>query len=113
MQRIGRLQLSVELEAAGDHYVTLFDPVSFGSRAYQFEGLVKADVAASYYPLTQDALASACSEPSTTCSILATSCKGFGTPGRVGTRRIGGDVLSRKERSPNLGVAVAGARLHR
>lgn len=48
VQRVGRLQVSFELEAAGDHYVTLFDPVSFGSRAYRFEGLVKADLAARY-----------------------------------------------------------------
>jgi outer membrane cobalamin receptor len=48
MQRVERLQWSFELEAAGDHYVTLFDPVSFGARAYRFAGLVKADLAASY-----------------------------------------------------------------
>jgi vitamin B12 transporter len=47
-QRGGQLQVSFELEAAGDHYVTLFDPVSFGARAYRFEGLVKADLAATY-----------------------------------------------------------------
>jgi vitamin B12 transporter len=50
VQRIARdLQLSFELEAAGDHYVTLFDPVSFGSRAYGFDGIVKADVAAIFW----------------------------------------------------------------
>jgi iron complex outermembrane receptor protein len=48
LQRIARLQLSFELEAAGDHYVSLFDSVSFGSRAYRFDGLVKADLAATY-----------------------------------------------------------------
>jgi outer membrane receptor protein involved in Fe transport len=42
------LRLSFELEAAGDHYVTLFDPVSFGSRAYRFAGFTKGDVAGSY-----------------------------------------------------------------
>ena len=47
-QRVGQLQVSFELEAAGDHYVTLFDPVSFEARAYRFEGLVKADLAATY-----------------------------------------------------------------
>jgi vitamin B12 transporter len=47
-QRVGALQLSFELEAAGDHYVTLFDPVSFSSRAYRFPAFAKADVAASY-----------------------------------------------------------------
>lgn len=46
-QRIRRVHLSFEVEAAGDHYVTLFDPLTFGSRAYQFEGLVKADLTAS------------------------------------------------------------------
>lgn len=48
VQRAGPVQLSFELEAAGDHYVTLFDPVSFASRAYRFDGLVKVDLAASY-----------------------------------------------------------------
>jgi vitamin B12 transporter len=46
-QRIRRVQLSFEVEAADEHYVTLFDPMTFGARAYQFEGLVKADLAAS------------------------------------------------------------------
>ena len=36
------------MEAAGDHYATLFDPVSFGSRAYRFAGVRKADLAGSY-----------------------------------------------------------------
>jgi vitamin B12 transporter len=45
---LGPLDLSFELEAAGDHYVTLFDPVSFGSRAYRFAGVTKGDVAGSY-----------------------------------------------------------------
>lgn len=45
---LGPLQLSFELEAAGDHYVTLFDPVSFGSRAYRFAGVTKGDLAGSY-----------------------------------------------------------------
>ena len=45
---LGPLQLSLELETAGDHYVTLFDPVSFGSRAYRFAGVTKGDVAGSY-----------------------------------------------------------------
>jgi vitamin B12 transporter len=44
----GRLQLSFELEAVGDHYVTLFDPVSFGSRAYRFAAVTKGDVAGTY-----------------------------------------------------------------
>lgn len=48
IQRARALDLSFELEAAGDHFVTLFDPVSFGSRAYRFTGFAKADVAASY-----------------------------------------------------------------
>jgi outer membrane receptor protein involved in Fe transport len=47
-QRLGPLQASFELEATGDHYVALFDSVTFGSRAYRFEGLRKADLAASY-----------------------------------------------------------------
>lgn len=47
-QHVGPLHVSFELETAGDHYVTLFDPVSFGSRAYRFTGVTKGDVAASY-----------------------------------------------------------------
>jgi vitamin B12 transporter len=47
-QHVGAVQLSFELEAAGDHFVTLFDPVSFGSRAYRFGGFTKADVGARY-----------------------------------------------------------------
>jgi iron complex outermembrane receptor protein len=45
---LGPLHLSFELQAAGDHYVTLFDPVSFDSRAYRFAGVTAADVAGSY-----------------------------------------------------------------
>jgi outer membrane receptor protein involved in Fe transport len=48
VHRADRWQWSFELEAASDHYVTLFDPVSFGSRAYRFEGLVKGDLVVSY-----------------------------------------------------------------
>jgi iron complex outermembrane receptor protein len=48
VHRLRDLQWSFELEAAGDHYVSLFDPVSFGSRAYRFRGLVKGDLVASY-----------------------------------------------------------------
>jgi vitamin B12 transporter len=47
-QILGPLQLSFELEAAGGHYVTLFDPVSFGSRAYRFAAVTKGDVGGSY-----------------------------------------------------------------
>ena len=47
-QRASAFDLSLEFEAAGDHFVTLFDPLSFGSRAYRFAGLAKTDVAASY-----------------------------------------------------------------
>ena len=47
-QRWGALLVSFEVEAAGDHYVALFDPISFGSRAYRFTGLTKGDLAASY-----------------------------------------------------------------
>ena len=48
IQRIRRLQLAFDVEAAGNHYVTLFDPVSFGARAHEFDGLLKADLSASY-----------------------------------------------------------------
>ncbi len=47
-QTLGPLQLSLEVEAAGDHYVALFDPVTFGSRAYRFTGVRKSDLAGSY-----------------------------------------------------------------
>jgi hypothetical protein len=49
-QRAGALDLSFELEAAGDHFATLFDPIGFGSRAYRFSAFAKADVAVSYRP---------------------------------------------------------------
>jgi vitamin B12 transporter len=45
---LGPLQLSFELEAAGDHYVTLFDTVSFDSRAYRFASVTKGDLSGSY-----------------------------------------------------------------
>ena len=41
-------ELSLQIESASPHYLTLFDPVSFASRAYKFEGLVKVDAATSY-----------------------------------------------------------------
>jgi outer membrane receptor protein involved in Fe transport len=47
-QHVGALGVSFELEAAGDHYVTLFDPVSFGSRAYRFGGGATSDLSAAY-----------------------------------------------------------------
>jgi vitamin B12 transporter len=47
-QHVGALDVSFELEAAGDHYVTLFDPVGFGSRAYRFGGVATGDLAAAY-----------------------------------------------------------------
>ena len=48
MEEIGRFSGSFELEAASDHYVALFDPVSFGARAYRFDGTLKADAALAY-----------------------------------------------------------------
>jgi outer membrane receptor protein involved in Fe transport len=44
----GPLQVSFEIEAAGDHYVTLFDPVSFAARAFRFPAFTRADLASSY-----------------------------------------------------------------
>jgi hypothetical protein len=48
LEAIGRFEGSFELEAASDHYVALFDPVSFGARAYEFSGARKADLALAY-----------------------------------------------------------------
>jgi iron complex outermembrane receptor protein len=48
LQQVQRIEMSFQLEAASDHYVSLFDSVSFGSRAYQFDGIVKADLVATY-----------------------------------------------------------------
>jgi len=45
---VQRLQLSLQLDASSRHYVALFDPVSFASRAYAFDGGLTADVAAAY-----------------------------------------------------------------
>ena len=43
----GPLQLSIDLESAGDHYVTLFHATA-GARAYRFDGIRRADISASY-----------------------------------------------------------------
>jgi iron complex outermembrane receptor protein len=83
VQRAGRVQLSFELEAAGDHYVTLFDPVSFGSRAYRFDGLIKADIAASY-ALSQRAARIRLFGTVDNVFDRTYFVQGFRAPGRVG-----------------------------
>ena len=48
LQRVHNAELSARVEAVSAHYLTLFDPVSFDSRAYRFSSLATADVAVSY-----------------------------------------------------------------
>jgi outer membrane receptor protein involved in Fe transport len=48
-QRFGRRFLINFDLAASSHYLgSIFDPVTFASRAYRFRGLAKADIGASY-----------------------------------------------------------------
>ena len=87
---IGPLQLSFELEAAGDHYVTLFDPISFSSRAYRFGGITKGDVAGSYRIL-----------------IHRTGLRVFGTIENVFDRRYFVQGFRTAGRTARGGLAVA------
>jgi vitamin B12 transporter len=87
-QRIGpALRLSLQVVSNGDHYLTLFDPVSFGSRAFRFDGATTADVAAHYRVRVGRALV--------TLSAIAGNLfdrdyflQGFTTPGRTGRVRV-------------------------
>jgi len=48
-QRIGRRVLvNFDLSASSDYLAPIFNPVTFGSRAYRFRGLAKADLGGSY-----------------------------------------------------------------
>src|SRR6266436_5402442 len=48
-QRIGRRVLvNFDLSASRDYLAPIFNPVTFGSRAYRFRGLAKADLGGSY-----------------------------------------------------------------
>jgi iron complex outermembrane receptor protein len=48
-QRIGRRVLvNFDLSSASDYFAAIFDPVTFASRGYNFKGLTKADLGASY-----------------------------------------------------------------
>jgi iron complex outermembrane receptor protein len=48
-QRVGRaFQVTFDLVASSDYLAPLFDPSTFASRAYRFEGIVKADLVAGY-----------------------------------------------------------------
>jgi outer membrane receptor protein involved in Fe transport len=48
-QRLGhRFLINFDLSASSDYIGSVFNPVTFGSRAYRFRGLVKADIGASY-----------------------------------------------------------------
>jgi vitamin B12 transporter len=48
VERIGRLTIAFDLVAVSEHDAQLFDPISFGSRRFTFDGYAKADLAASY-----------------------------------------------------------------
>src|SRR6267142_3104955 len=54
-QRFGRRFLvNFDLLASSDYLGAIFDPVTFGSRAYRFRGIAKADLGASYtLPLSE------------------------------------------------------------
>jgi len=48
-QRFGRrVLINFDLSASSDYIGAVFDPVTFGSRAYRFGGIAKADLGASY-----------------------------------------------------------------
>jgi vitamin B12 transporter len=48
-QRFGRaFQVTFDLAASSDYLAPIYDPATFASRAYRFEGIVKADVVAGY-----------------------------------------------------------------
>ncbi len=47
-QRLGGLQATLALAASDSYLAPVLDPVTFASRTYRFEGLVKADFVASY-----------------------------------------------------------------
>lgn len=48
IERVGRLTIALDLVAQTEHDAQLFDPVSFGSRRFTFDGYARADLAASY-----------------------------------------------------------------
>ncbi len=48
-QHVGRaFQVTFDLVASSDYLAPIFDPSTFASRAYRFDGIVKADVVAGY-----------------------------------------------------------------
>ena len=48
-ERLGRaVQVTFDLVASSDYLAPVFDPQTFTSRAYRFDGIVKADLAAGY-----------------------------------------------------------------
>jgi iron complex outermembrane receptor protein len=48
-QRFGRRFLvNFDLSASSDYLGAIFNPVTFGNRAYRFRGIAKADLGASY-----------------------------------------------------------------
>jgi len=54
-QRFGRRFLvNFDLSASSDYIGAVFNPATFGSRAYRFRGIAKADLGASYtLPLSE------------------------------------------------------------
>jgi iron complex outermembrane receptor protein len=47
-QRLGGFQATLALAASDSYLAPILDPVTFASRTYRFEGIVKADLVASY-----------------------------------------------------------------
>ena len=53
IERVGRLTIALDLVAVSEHDAQLFDPISFDSRRFTFDGYAKADLSASYaVPIT-------------------------------------------------------------
>ena len=82
-QRVDRVQLAFEVHAAGDHFVTLFDPVSFGSRAYRFHGTAKADLSA-HYDLSRGRVNARLFATVENLLDRTYFVQGFPVPGRIG-----------------------------
>ena len=83
LQQLDRVQLSFELHASGDHFVTLFDPVAFGSRAYRFPRTVKADLSG-HYTLSRGRVTARLFATVENLADRTYVVQGFPVPGRIG-----------------------------
>lgn len=83
LHRAGPVDISLDLHASGDHFVTLFDPVAFGSRAFRFDGVARADVSAQYH-LTRGRVRSRLFMAVENVLDRTYFVQGFFAPGRLG-----------------------------